>query len=283
MTTTCVILDIGGVLEITPETGWVQRWEERLELPLGTVNERMRDVWRAGSVGRISEHDVHWEVASRLGLDVLQFEAFMADLWTEYLGTPNEELIAYVRGLQGQCRLGILSNSFVGARERETVLYHFDELVEQIVYSHEIGIEKPDPRAFEAACASLEVQPESCLFVDDVAANVEAARTAGMKTHLFEDNTGTIARIEAHLRQARGGGPGRPPSATPASASPPTSTPTYASASSVRPSTPSATPSARPTPRTTRPPQPSSADVAVSVAAKRHEALPGIHGRASFR
>lgn len=132
-----VILDIGGVLEITPETGWVQRWEERLELPLGTVNERMRDVWRAGSVGRISEHDVHWEVASRLGLDVHQLEAFMADLWAEYLGTPNEELIAYVRGLRGQCRLGILSNSFVGARERETVLYHFDELVEQIVYSHE--------------------------------------------------------------------------------------------------------------------------------------------------
>ncbi|MFF2189899.1 HAD family hydrolase [Streptomyces sp. NPDC058155] len=199
MTTTCVILDIGGVLEITPETGWVQRWEERLELPMGTVNERMRDVWRAGSVGHISEHDVHWEVASRLGLDVHQLEAFMADLWTEYLGTPNAELIAYVRALQGRCRLAILSNSFVGAREREAALYHFDELVEQIVYSHEIGIEKPDPRAFEAACASLEVGPESCFFVDDVPANVEAARGAGMQAHLFEDNIGTITRIAAHL------------------------------------------------------------------------------------
>lgn len=30
MTETCVILDIGGVLEITPETGWLERWEERL-------------------------------------------------------------------------------------------------------------------------------------------------------------------------------------------------------------------------------------------------------------
>ncbi|MFJ3229204.1 HAD-IA family hydrolase [Streptomyces sp. NPDC086783] len=199
MTTTCIILDIGGVLEITPETGWVQRWEERLELPLGTVSERMHDVWRAGSVGRISEHDVHGEAASRLGLDVHQVEAFMADLWAEYLGMPNEELIAYVRGLQGRCRLGILSNSFVGARERETALYHFDELVEQIVYSHEIGIEKPDLRAFEAACASLEVGPESCLFVDDVAVNVEAAQAAGMQAHLFEDNIGTIARIAAHL------------------------------------------------------------------------------------
>ncbi|MET8905736.1 HAD family phosphatase [Streptomyces sp. NPDC004538] len=199
MTATCVILDIGGVLEITPETGWVQRWEERLKLPRGTVHERMHDVWRAGSVGSISEREVHEQVAARLGLDAPQVEAFMADLWAEYLGTPNDEFIDYVRGLRGSCRLGILSNSFVGARERETTLYHFDELVEQIVYSHEIGIEKPDLRAFEAACASLDVRPENCLFIDDVAVNVEAAQAAGMQAHLFEDNARTVTRIAAHL------------------------------------------------------------------------------------
>ncbi|WP_405632411.1 HAD-IA family hydrolase [Streptomyces sp. NBC_01174] len=199
MTATCVILDIGGVLEITPETGWVQRWEERLRLPLGTIHERMHDVWRAGSVGSISEREVHEQVEARLGLDAPQVEAFMDDLWAEYLGAPNEDLIAYVQGLRGSCRLGILSNSFVGARARETTLYHFDELVEQIVYSHEIGIEKPDLRAFEATCTSLDVQPENCLFIDDVAINVAAAEAAGMQAHLFEDNARTVMRIAAHL------------------------------------------------------------------------------------
>ncbi|WP_425841649.1 HAD family hydrolase [Streptomyces fractus] len=203
MTDSCVILDIGGVLEITPETGWVPRWEERLGLPLGTVHERMHDVWRAGGVGGISEREVHAQVSARLGLDDPQAEAFLADLWAEYLGTPNEELIGYVRGLRGICRLGILSNSFVGARERETALYHFDELVEQIVYSHEIGIEKPDPRAFETACAVLAVSPENCLFIDDLPTNVEAARAAGMQAHLFEDTLRTVTRIAAHLN----GGP----------------------------------------------------------------------------
>ncbi|MGW1124408.1 HAD family hydrolase [Streptomyces sp. NPDC002526] len=199
MKATCVILDIGGVLEFTPETGSVQRWEERLELPSGTVDERMRDVWQAGCVGSIGEREVHEQVAARLGLDAPQLEAFMADLWAEYLGTPNEELIAYVRGLRGSCRLGILSNSFVGARERETALYRFDELVEHIAYSHEIGVEKPDPRAFEAVCAALEVRPESCLFIDDLAVNVEAAQAVGMQAHLFQDNARTITRIAAHL------------------------------------------------------------------------------------
>ncbi|MFI6859510.1 HAD family hydrolase [Streptomyces sp. NPDC050421] len=199
MAEACVILDIGGVLELTPQTGWVQRWSERLQLSPGTVHERMSDVWQAGSIGSISEREVHEQLAARLGLDGPQVEALMADLWAEYLGTPNEELIAYVRGLRGKCRLGILSNSFVGARERETALYGFDELVEEIVYSHELGIEKPDPRAFEAACAALGVRSESCLFIDDFAVNVEAARAVGMQAHLFEDNAGTIARIAAHV------------------------------------------------------------------------------------
>ncbi|WP_372463502.1 hypothetical protein [Streptomyces spinosus] len=34
---------------------------------------------------------------------------------------------------------------------------------------------------------------------DDVAVNVEAARAAGMRAYLFEDNIGTITRIAAHL------------------------------------------------------------------------------------
>ncbi|MCD9902665.1 HAD family phosphatase [Streptomyces sp. MT29] len=203
MTEACVILDIGGVLEFTPDTGWVQRWEKQLDLAPGTVDERLCDVWEAGSVGSIGEPEVREQVAARLALDAVRLEAFMGDLWAEYLGTPNEELMAYLRGIRRRCRLGILSNSFVGARERETALYRFDELVEQIVYSHEIGINKPDPRAFEAACAALGVRPEDCLFVDDVVINVEAARALGMQTHLYEDNARTIARIAADVEAGR--------------------------------------------------------------------------------
>ncbi|MEU6882410.1 HAD family phosphatase [Streptomyces sp. NPDC046712] len=195
----CVVLDIGGVLEFTPDTGWVGRWEQLLGLSAGTVNQRLGAVWQAGSVGTVSEGDVRERVAVALRLDTSQVDAFMADLWDEYLGTPNEELITYVRGLRRHCALGILSNSFVGARERETALYGFDALVDEIVYSHEIGICKPDPRAFEVTCERLEVRPEDCLFIDDVSVNVEAARAAGMQGHLFEDNARTVARIASHL------------------------------------------------------------------------------------
>lgn len=199
MNARCLILDIGGVLELTPRTGWLARWDERLGLPPGTTNRRLADVWAAGAVGTISEDEVHEQVTARLGLGPTETDSFMADLWDEYLGTPNTELIDHIAGVRPRCRLGILSNSFVGARELETAAYGFDRLVDEILYSHETGVCKPDPRAFALACVRLEVRAQDCLFVDDFPPNVDAARAAGMQAHLFEDNAGTVARITAHL------------------------------------------------------------------------------------
>jgi hypothetical protein len=54
-----VVLDIGGVLEITPDLGVHQRWETQLGLPPGEIDARLRDVWQGGSVGTIALDDVH--------------------------------------------------------------------------------------------------------------------------------------------------------------------------------------------------------------------------------
>jgi putative hydrolase of the HAD superfamily len=150
-------------------------------------------------VGAVSESEVRAQVSRELGLGPARLDAFMADLWAEYLGSPNEELIAYVRGLRPRCSLGILSNSFVGAREREEAAYAFGELADEVVYSHEIGFNKPDRRAYEVACARLGVRARDCLFIDDVAAHVDAARDAGMEGELFVGNAQAMERIARHL------------------------------------------------------------------------------------
>jgi putative hydrolase of the HAD superfamily len=192
-----VVLDIGGVLELTPATGWDARWEQRLGLAAGDLNRRCAEIWDAGGLGRITEAEVGTRLATVLGLSQDQLDGLLADLWQEYLGTPNNELIAYVGTLRDRCRLGILSNSFVGAREREKRVL---DLVHEVVYSHEIGINKPDPRAFADICARLGSRPEDCLFIDDNPPNIAAARGFGMPAHLFTDNPRTIAAVEAFLR-----------------------------------------------------------------------------------
>jgi putative hydrolase of the HAD superfamily len=118
-----VVFDIGGVLEITPDLGVDRPWETRLGLSAGEILVRMRDIWRGGSIGTITLDDVHEALKDRLGLDDQKVAQYMADLWREYLGTANTELIEYARELRPRYRTGIVSNSFVGAREREQAAY----------------------------------------------------------------------------------------------------------------------------------------------------------------
>ena len=194
-----VVFDIGGVLEITPDLGVDRLWETRLGLPPGEILARMRDVWQGGSIGTITLDDVHEALSDRLGLDDQHLAQYMADLWGEYLGTANTELIEYARRLRPRYRTGIVSNSFVGAREREQAAYGFEDLVEEIVYSHEVGFSKPDPRIYALICTRLNVLPEEMVFLDDADVCVAGARDAGIHAVRYQDNAQAITEIEKVL------------------------------------------------------------------------------------
>lgn len=195
-----IVFDIGGILEITPRTGWDEKWEARLMLKPRELRERLRAVWRGGSIGVISEEEVEKKTGEILGLDGAQVEAFMHDLWEEYLGTPNAELAAYFAGLRPRYITAILSNSFVGARRREQERYGFGDMCDFIIYSHEEGIEKPDRRIYELLCQRLGVEPEEVVFLDDSEENVVAAQAFGIRAVLFKDTGQAIADIEGCLR-----------------------------------------------------------------------------------
>ena len=194
-----VVFDIGGVLEITPDLGIHRLWETRLGLPAGEMDKRMADVWMRGSIGAISLKDVHQAIKDRLGLDEPRLAAYMADIWREYLGSANTELIGYARRLRPRYRTGIVSNSFVGAREREQAAYGFEDLVDEIVYSHEVGMSKPDPRIYALVCERLGVRPREMIFLDDAQACVAGANEAGIHAIHYRNNAQAIEEIEALL------------------------------------------------------------------------------------
>jgi epoxide hydrolase-like predicted phosphatase len=193
------VFDIGNVLEIAPDLGVGRRWEVRLGLAEGEVGRRLADVWAAGAIGVVAEDEVRQAISDRLGVAREQADAIMADFWEQYLGTGNSELIEYCRELRPRYRTGILSNSFVGAREREQAAYGFEDLVDDIIYSHEVGMNKPEPRIYELTCARLDVRPEEMIFLDDVEPNVAAARAIGIHGIHYRDNAQAIAEIEELL------------------------------------------------------------------------------------
>jgi epoxide hydrolase-like predicted phosphatase len=193
------VFDIGGVLEVTPATGWEQRWAEELGLSRSDFARRLGPLWHPGETGAVSLAEIEQQTAERFGLDERQLQRLTADIWTEYLGTLNGELAGYFSALRPRLRTGIISNSLVGAREREQSVHGFEEMCDVIIYSHEVGLAKPDPRIYQLVGAQLGVAAENTIFVDDKEACVAGARAVGMHAIQFLDTDQTISAVNALL------------------------------------------------------------------------------------
>ena len=58
---------------------------------------------------------------------------------------------------------------------------------------------KPDPRFYELACATLGVEPEEAVFLDDLGVNLKPARVLGMHTIKVTDPDAALAELELAL------------------------------------------------------------------------------------
>ncbi|GLY02998.1 HAD family phosphatase [Actinoplanes sp. NBRC 101535] len=201
MTIRAVVFDVGGVLARVTPMDFDRVWEARLGLAGGTIGTTMADVWTAGEVGRVTEDEVHRAMADRLGLTAPQVDAIMADMWTQYLGVAETTIIEYARSLRPAVRTGIISNSFVGAREREHARYGFGDLVDELIYSHEVGLRKPDPALWELACRRMGCAPREVVFVDDVPRLVDSARAFGMQAVLMDDPARVVSELAEKINK----------------------------------------------------------------------------------
>ncbi len=67
--------------------------------------------------------------------------------------------------------------------------FDFHKLFHSVMYSFEVGLSKPDEKAFSLILTKLGVSPDECLFIDDFIGNIEAAAKLGMKTIQFINAT----------------------------------------------------------------------------------------------
>ncbi|HEU0028238.1 MAG TPA: HAD-IA family hydrolase [Ktedonobacterales bacterium] len=209
-----VVFDIGGILEVIPGGGdptirfpeMMAQWEMRcgmepgeLDRRLMAMSERFRSMGKDGGDGTLTEAEWRDEVRLATGWDQPQMDAFMRDFWDVYCGNPNPELAAYFGGLRPRYKTALLSNSFDGARREEEARYYLSQISDFIIYSHEVGVAKPDPRIYAITCERLGAQPHEMIFLDDSPGHIAAAGEYGIHGVVFQNNTQAIADIEALL------------------------------------------------------------------------------------
>jgi putative hydrolase of the HAD superfamily len=106
---------------------------------------------------------------------------------------PNLRLVS---DLRASYKLAILSNADISLRERLEGDIAIDHLFDDIICSAEVGMAKPEPAIYLLAAERLGIEPPECVFVDDLDANVAAARQVGMQAVLFSKDKGDDLRAQ---------------------------------------------------------------------------------------
>lgn len=194
-----MVFDVGDVLEVVGPPGWTASWRERLGLTAAEFDAAVDRVDPQGLAvtGGLGEAELRAGYAGALGLTGTQADQFWSDMWDWYCGVLDEELVTYLRDLRSRVRTGILSNSADGARREEGRRHRLPDLVDVVVYSHEVGLAKPDPAVYLLTCTRLGVTPAQVVFVDDLPVNVAAARAVGITAVLHRSTAVTITAVNA--------------------------------------------------------------------------------------
>lgn len=121
------------------------------------------------------------------------------DRWPEMFSGCIAETEAVIEALatRGVPQFGLTnmsSEAWPGVQAMSPVFRHFQD----VVVSAEEGVIKPEPRIYEIALQRTGLRPDDLLFVDDSAANINAAAALGFHTHLFRDPADLRPMIQAH-------------------------------------------------------------------------------------
>jgi putative hydrolase of the HAD superfamily len=201
MTIRAVAFDIGGVLEqVAPMESLFEPWRLRLGLDEPALQAALSSLQpERATTGEADEAEVRREYARALQLSPDQADEFMADLWDWYCGELDTELFDWALSLRPRYRTAIVSNSGDGARREEFRRYPFAGNFDPVIYSHEVGLAKPDPRIYLLLCEQLGVAPAEVVFLDDWPAAVEAACELGMHGLLHHSAAESIAAVSSLL------------------------------------------------------------------------------------
>jgi putative hydrolase of the HAD superfamily len=204
MTIEAVIWDFGGVLTTSPFEAFA-RFERERGLPA--------DIIRRTNAAN------HWENAwakfERAELDLEAFDQLFAaeslvlgaevrgkDVLPLLSGELRPEMVEALRRVRAKFKTGCITNNLpanaIGSTSGRTLyVAEVMALFDHIIESARIGLRKPDPRIYRMMVEALGVNPERCVYLDDLGVNLKPARAMGMTTIKVHDAAQAIAELEA--------------------------------------------------------------------------------------
>jgi len=191
-----VLFDADGVLQRSAD-GWQQRL---LELLGDTMT--LEQLFAAEREQTMTGGSFRQLVSDELRRQGVQTDPeVVLDVWRDLI--VDEEMTARIGQLREaglKCALATNQQDVRVAHMRS--MPEYDGVFDEAFFSSEVGLAKPDPAFFTRIVERLEVPAEEVLFIDDVQANVDGARAAGLQAEVFDHDAG-VTELDRILKAYR--------------------------------------------------------------------------------
>ena len=153
------------------------------------------DAWK-----KLDNGDISFEASCQLTKDAIPVEYHeicdsLYATWHHHK-LPRLDMLEIVKRLKGKgYGIYLCSNAaslFHTYKDRYEVFQYFDDLV----ISADIKISKPDARIYDYVLSKNNLDPSTCLFIDDIAENIKGAKDAGIAGYHYNGN---CAMFESYL------------------------------------------------------------------------------------
>lgn len=192
-----VISDLGKVVLLFENTIFYRKITEVCSLSVDEIRgivRRSPEFIELFDLGRMSPREYYeWAVrrlGARIGYD--EFMAAYADVF--WLNRPVLELL---QRLKPKYHLILVSNCDIVRFEFIRKKFPEIGIFDGRVLSYELGLMKPDPRVYQEALSLARAEPSDCVFIDDMAENVEGAAALGINGILYKPDTDLAKELAA--------------------------------------------------------------------------------------
>ena len=205
MAVEAVIWDFGGVFTSSPFEAF-----NRLEAEKGLPKDLIRRV-------NATNPDANaWALFERNEVDAAGFDALFleestalghplrgAEVLPKLSGELRPRMVAALKVCKQHFKVGCITNNVVSmhspgqdeGQRAAGAMAQVMPLFDAIIESSKAGVRKPDPRIYQMMCELLAVEPEKCIYLDDLGINCKPAAALGMRAIKVVDVDQTLADL----------------------------------------------------------------------------------------
>jgi len=199
-----VIFDFGGVLTSSPFEAFA-RFEAERGLPADIIRRTNAANHLENAWAKFERAEVDIETFDRLFAAeslALGAEVRGRDVLPLLAGDLRPEMVEALKRIKARLKTGCITNNLpanaIGSAAGRTLyLAEVMALFDHVIESAKIGLRKPDRRIYEMMTETLGVDPQHCVYLDDLGVNLKPAREMGMTTIKVASAAQALAALEA--------------------------------------------------------------------------------------